>query len=67
MDQNSCAGVQKRNINGMISGSEREHLDHRISLARNDVDRLPTMCDRIESKCPSILSLRLRQHLKLEI
>lgn len=52
-------------FNGMIFGSEHGHPDHRISLVRNDVDRQPTMYDRIESKCLSILSLRLHQHLQI--
>lgn len=47
----------------MISGSEHEHRDHRISSVRNDVDRQPTMYGRIGSKCLSILSSKLRQHL----
>lgn len=52
-------------FNGMIFGSEHGHPDHRISLARNDVDHQPTMYDRIESKCLSILFLRLHQHLQM--
>lgn len=33
-------------LNGMIFGSERGRLDHRISLVRSDVGHRPTMYDR---------------------
>lgn len=50
-------------FNGTIFGILNGHLDHRISLVRNDVDQRQVMIDRIERECRGFVSLLLHQRI----